>query len=76
MRKQIDLREDVRRHYAEAATSVPTTDETCCGADACGGFGAELYDVLQRDELPEAAVLASLGCGNPTAVAELREGLA
>src|SRR5204863_1220277 len=64
----------VRRDNDEAGTSVPTTDETCCGADACGGFGAELYGVVQRDELPEAAVLASLGCGNPTAVAELREG--
>jgi arsenite methyltransferase len=71
MKKQLDLREDVRRHYAEAATAA---SDTCCGVDGGAGFGAELYDALQRDELPEAAVLASLGCGNPTAVAELHEG--
>jgi arsenite methyltransferase len=71
MKKQLDLREDVRRHYAEAATAV---SDSCCGVDGGTGFGAELYDVLQRDELPEAAVLASLGCGNPTAVADLHEG--
>jgi ubiquinone/menaquinone biosynthesis C-methylase UbiE len=53
----------------------------CCTSASTGGccsndqvFGAELYDTLQRDELPETAVLASLGCGNPTAVADLREG--
>jgi SAM-dependent methyltransferase len=57
---------------------------TDCGCDSggCGGaataeepgFGAELYAALDRDQLPDTAVLASLGCGNPTAVAELREG--
>jgi arsenite methyltransferase len=50
---------------------------SCCGpADATHepGFGAELYTIGERGELPEAALLASLGCGNPTAVAELREG--
>ncbi len=72
-----DLREEVREHYARRALEV--TDAGCgCGPGACcddeGGFGAELYDTLLRDELPEAAVLASLGCGNPIAVAELREG--
>jgi len=71
MKKELELREDVRRHYAEAATTVA---DSCCGVDSGTGFGAELYDVLQRDELPEAAVLASLGCGNPTAVADLHEG--
>jgi SAM-dependent methyltransferase len=48
----------------------------CC-ADAesdAGKFGEALYEAEQRDEVPEAATLASLGCGNPTAVAELREG--
>jgi arsenite methyltransferase len=45
-------------------------------SDSCGGetFGAELYSSGDRDELPDAAKLASLGCGNPTAVAELHEG--
>jgi arsenite methyltransferase len=50
-----------------------------CGTDipdACGGeqFGAGLYEISDRDALPDAAKLASLGCGNPTAVAELHEG--
>src|SRR5207244_6898925 len=44
----------------------------CC--EPAGGLGRQLYDVLERDQLPEDAVLASLGCGNPTMVAELREG--
>jgi arsenite methyltransferase len=62
-----ELREEVRRRYAEAAQGGG-----CCGDDA--KFGEELYDAEQRGELPEAAVLASLGCGNPTAIADLREG--
>jgi arsenite methyltransferase len=52
-------------------------DSGCCGGAATAeepGFGAELYAALDRDQLPDAAVLASLGCGNPTAVAELHEG--
>jgi arsenite methyltransferase len=52
-------------------------DSSCCGGTATAeepGFGAELYAALDRDELPDSAVLASLGCGNPTAVAELHEG--
>jgi arsenite methyltransferase len=77
-----ELRERVRTHYAESARAV--TGESngcgcgsgeCCGDDTDGGmFGEALYDAEQRGELPDAAVLASLGCGNPTAVAELREG--
>jgi arsenite methyltransferase len=49
----------------------------CCGTAASAeepGFGAELYAALDRDQLPDTAVLASLGCGNPTAVADLHEG--
>jgi arsenite methyltransferase len=52
-------------------------DSGCCGTAATAeepGFGAELYAALDRDQLPDTAVLASLGCGNPTAVAELHEG--
>jgi arsenite methyltransferase len=75
-----DLREEVRARYAEAARAASEGDTegcgcgpgSCCGPEA--GFGAELYAAEERGELPEAAVLASLGCGNPTAVAELREG--
>jgi arsenite methyltransferase len=52
-------------------------DSGCCGTAATAeepGFGAELYAALDRDQLPDTALLASLGCGNPTAVAELHEG--
>jgi arsenite methyltransferase len=78
------LREEVRARYAEAAVAADTggcgctSDGGCCGNVACEGedasFGETLYDAEQRGELPEAAVLASLGCGNPTAVADLHEG--
>jgi arsenite methyltransferase len=74
----------VRRRYAEAATAAGAggcgcnDDGSCCGNVACEGeteaFGEALYDADQRGELPEAATLASLGCGNPTAVADLHEG--
>jgi SAM-dependent methyltransferase len=70
------LREEVRRRYAEAARAVEAGGD-CGGGDGCcpdGGFGESLYEAGDRSELPDAAVLASLGCGNPTAVAELREG--
>ena len=78
-----ELREEVRRRYAESARAVTegTSSASCGGGSCCAEegaddakFGEALYDVEQRGELPEAAALASLGCGNPTAVAELREG--
>ena len=75
-----ELREEVRRRYAESALAVTTGSGSCgCGSGSCceGGetlFGETLYDSEQRAELPEAAALASLGCGNPTAVAELCDG--
>ena len=77
----MSVHDDVRQRYAEAAVKV-SEGKMGCGCD-CGGegaccddaaFGPALYDALASDELPETAVLASLGCGNPTAVAELREG--
>jgi arsenite methyltransferase len=70
------LREEVRRRYAESATAITTgRGGSCCGdGDTGASFGEALYEAEQRAELPDAAVLASLGCGNPTAVAELREG--
>jgi SAM-dependent methyltransferase len=56
----------------------PAVADACCGTDCCGGVsaseGIQLYDAATRAGLPDAAVLASLGCGNPVAVAELREG--
>jgi arsenite methyltransferase len=77
-----ELREEVRRRYAESARAVTEASGGCgCGSGSCcegetdtGKFGEALYDAEQRGELPNAAVLASLGCGNPTAVAELHEG--
>jgi SAM-dependent methyltransferase len=78
-----ELREEVRRRYAESALRVTGESEGCgCGSGSCcadvqsdaAKFGETLYDAEQRGELPDAAVLASLGCGNPTAVADLREG--
>jgi arsenite methyltransferase len=66
------IHETVREHYAAAAVAASTGRPACCGTEA--GIGPELYSALERQELPDAAVLASLGCGNPTAVADLREG--
>jgi arsenite methyltransferase len=80
-----DLRDEVRRRYAESARAV-VDGSACCGSSSCcaddstagaagsARFGEVLYDAGQRDELPDAAVLASLGCGNPVAVADLSEG--
>jgi arsenite methyltransferase len=74
------LREQVRQRYAEAARAAETGSGCGCGSGSCcegeqeGDFGEALYSAEQRGELPDAAVLASLGCGNPTAVAELRDG--
>ena len=78
---QDELRAAVRERYGAAATAAGDQAEAGC----CGGagvitdeqravFGSGLYDSEQRDALPDAAQLASLGCGNPTAVAELHEG--
>src|SRR3954463_14007244 len=75
----MDLREEVRRRYAESANAVLAEGSGCGGGSCCEGgdapkFGSALYDPEQRGELPDTATLASLGCGNPTAVADLREG--
>jgi SAM-dependent methyltransferase len=71
-----ELREEVRRRYAESALAVISgSPRSCCpDKDTGASFGSGLYEAEQRGELPDAAVLASLGCGNPTAVADLREG--
>jgi SAM-dependent methyltransferase len=65
------VHEAVRLHYAEAALSV-SSGESCCRDT--GDYGGDLYSALERAELPDAAVMASLGCGNPIAVADLHEG--
>ncbi|GHE93243.1 arsenite S-adenosylmethyltransferase [Streptomyces longispororuber] len=72
-----DLRETVRRRYAAAAVQVTEGGAACCGPRPSGAddrFGAALYAADDREALPADAVAASLGCGNPTAVATLREG--
>ncbi len=66
------IHDQVREHYAQAAVGVLTNEAAACCDES--GIGSELYSALQRDELPDRAVLASLGCGNPTAVAELHPG--
>ena len=75
------IREQVRERYAAAATQVATTDPGagCCAPSGTfdGGsevFGAALYALGDHEQLPDTAMLASLGCGNPTAVADLHEG--
>jgi arsenite methyltransferase len=82
MSNDTDLRDDVRRRYAEAAKTVTAGDGPACDcchpgatcAEEGHAFGPELYEALSEEGLPEAAVLASLGCGNPTAVADLHPG--
>src|SRR5438445_2302329 len=82
MTNDTELREDVRRRYAEAATAVTTGSGVACDcchpgstcAEEGHAFGPEIYEALADERLPEAAILASLGCGNPTAVADLHLG--
>lgn len=72
-----DLREVVRRRYAAAAVKVADGATACCGpqpVETDENFGSTLYAADDREALPAEAVAASLGCGNPTAVAELNEG--
>jgi SAM-dependent methyltransferase len=70
-----EIRERVREHYRTLALEVKgdACDSPCCAGEP-SGIGPELYDAIERAELPDAAVLASLGCGNPLLVAELRPG--
>ncbi|MBZ5592301.1 MAG: arsenite methyltransferase [Acidobacteriia bacterium] len=75
----MDIKEIVKEKYGQAALRVHTGGSSCCGATPSSRCGADpitsnLYDAGEKSGLPEAAVLASLGCGNPTALAELRPG--
>jgi N-acetylglutamate synthase-like GNAT family acetyltransferase/SAM-dependent methyltransferase len=72
----VAIREVVREHYARAARNASAGSTACCGGGCEGGdpITRDLYEAGQTDGLPENAVLASLGCGNPTLLAELREG--
>ncbi len=72
---EIDIKDVVRERYDEAARSVGAPGSCCGGAlDCASPITSNLYADAEKDALPEEAVLASLGCGNPTALAELGEG--
>jgi arsenite methyltransferase len=70
---EADIREVVRGRYAEAAQNV-RTGSSCCGPKEWSPITSDLYADAEKSGLPENAVLASLGCGNPTALAELKAG--
>ncbi len=74
-----NVREIVKKKYGQAALRVKTGGSSCCGGTAasalsCDPITSNLYDPAQTGTLPEEAVLASLGCGNPTALAQLNPG--
>src|ERR1700732_3299514 len=73
-----DIKEVVKQKYGEAALRVKSGGSSCCGASSGSGCGdpitSNLYDGLEAAQIPEEALLASLGCGNPTALAKLNPG--
>src|SRR6202142_3597828 len=74
-----DIKEVVKEKYGQAALRVNAGGSSCCGATAASGLGCDpitsnLYDSAQAGQVPEEAMLASLGCGNPTALAKLNPG--
>ena len=74
-----DIKEVVKEKYGQAALRVASGGSSCCGATASSGLGCDpittnLYDAAQAGQIPEEALLASLGCGNPTALAQLNAG--
>src|ERR1039457_3532011 len=73
------IKEVVKERYGQAALRVIKGGSTCCGAapavEGCADpISSNLYDGSQTRQIPEAALMASLGCGNPTALAELKPG--
>ena len=74
-----DIKTVVKEKYGQAALRVKSGGSSCCGATAasdacCDPITSNLYDSLQAGQIPEEALLASLGCGNPTALARLNPG--
>ncbi len=75
-----DIKEVVKEKYGEAALRATSGGSSCCGASPSSASGCAdpitsgLYDAMQAGQIPEAALLASLGCGNPTALAQLNTG--
>ena len=79
MNANTDLKDIVRGKYGEAAKRARSGGSSCCGASpaassCCDPITSNLYDAGQAGEVPDAALAASLGCGNPTALAELKAG--
>ena len=75
----MEIKEEVKQKYGQAALRVNAGGGSCCGASSASGgtcdpITSNLYDASQTGELPQEAVLASLGCGNPTALAQLNPG--
>ena len=75
----LDIKEVVKQKYGQAALRVTRGGSSCCGATVASGLGcdpitANLYDFSQAQQIPDEALLASLGCGNPTALAQLIPG--
>jgi SAM-dependent methyltransferase len=75
----IKIKEVVKEKYGQAALRVTSGGSSCCGAAAASGLSCDpitsnLYDASQAGQIPEEALLASLGCGNPTALAQLNPG--
>src|SRR5271166_632888 len=74
------IKEVVKEKYGQAALRVKRGGSSCCGAasvtaeNGCDPITANLYDSSQTAQIPEEALLASLGCGNPTALAQLNPG--
>jgi SAM-dependent methyltransferase len=76
---KLEIREQVRQHYKESALRVTAGDAGgCCGSGCCTGvddpISVNLYTAQEASEIPQEALLASLGCGNPTALARLNPG--
>jgi SAM-dependent methyltransferase len=71
-----DVQHAVKERYGQAALRVISGagPASCCGAESIDPITSGLYDAVQQSQLPETAVLASLGCGNPTALAQLQPG--
>jgi arsenite methyltransferase len=72
-----NMKEVVKEKYADAARRATSGGSSCCGASAASGvdpISSNLYDAAQSGEIPTEAMQASLGCGNPTALAKLNAG--
>ena len=79
IKEVVDIKEVVKERYGQAALRVKSGGSSCCGsspasASSCDPITSNLYDMSQASEIPGDALLASLGCGNPTALAQLNPG--